>query len=111
MISPALPRRCKYHPTCSAYAVQAVERYGILRGSVLAAWRLLRCNPFSHGGYDPVVGPDPVPRRRAPRHTPELTPCAFFATNPLQPLIDFFEAILVFFHDTSGSAGAWRSSR
>jgi putative membrane protein insertion efficiency factor len=54
LISPALPRRCKYHPTCSAYAVQAVESYGILRGAVLAAWRLLRCNPFSHGGYDPV---------------------------------------------------------
>jgi putative membrane protein insertion efficiency factor len=53
-ISPGLPRRCKYHPTCSAYAVQAVESYGILRGSVLAAWRLLRCNPFSLGGYDPV---------------------------------------------------------
>src|SRR4029079_17884905 len=49
------PRRCKYHPTCSAYAMQAVERYGILRGAVLAAWRLLRCNPFSHGGYDPVT--------------------------------------------------------
>ena len=49
-----LPARCKYHPSCSAYAVQAVETYGILRGSVLAAWRLLRCNPFSHGGYDPV---------------------------------------------------------
>jgi putative membrane protein insertion efficiency factor len=54
LISPALPRRCKYHPTCSAYAVQAIRSYGILRGSVLAAWRLLRCNPFSHGGYDPV---------------------------------------------------------
>ena len=54
MISPALPRRCKYHPTCSAYAMQAVERYGILRGAVLAGWRLLRCNPFSHGGCDPV---------------------------------------------------------
>ena len=54
VISPALPRRCKYHPTCSAYAVQAVQRYGILRGAVLAGWRLLRCNPFSHGGYDPV---------------------------------------------------------
>jgi len=53
-ISPALPRRCKYHPTCSEYAVQAVQSYGILRGTVLAAWRLLRCNPFSHGGYDPV---------------------------------------------------------
>ena len=54
VISPALPRRCKYHPTCSAYAVEAVETYGILRGGVLAVWRVLRCNPFSHGGYDPV---------------------------------------------------------
>ena len=53
-ISPAFPRRCKYHPTCSEYAVQAVETYGILRGTVLAAWRILRCNPFSHGGFDPV---------------------------------------------------------
>ena len=52
-ISPAFPPRCKYHPSCSAYAVQAIERYGILRGVVLAAWRVLRCNPFSHGGYDP----------------------------------------------------------
>ncbi len=52
-ISPALGPRCKYHPTCSAYAVQAIERYGILRGLVLATWRVLRCNPFSHGGYDP----------------------------------------------------------
>jgi putative membrane protein insertion efficiency factor len=54
VLSPALPRRCKYEPTCSRYALQAVERYGILRGTVLAVWRLLRCNPFSHGGYDPV---------------------------------------------------------
>ena len=54
LISPALPRRCKYEPTCSAYAVQAIRRFGILRGLVLAAWRLLRCNPFSHGGFDPV---------------------------------------------------------
>ena len=53
VISPALPPRCKYHPSCSAYAVQAVERYGILRGLVLATWRVLRCNPFSYGGYDP----------------------------------------------------------
>jgi putative membrane protein insertion efficiency factor len=54
VLSPALPRRCKYEPTCSRYALQAVEHYGILRGTVLAVWRLLRCNPFSHGGYDPV---------------------------------------------------------
>ena len=53
-ISPALPRRCKYHPTCSEYAVQAIRTQGLLRGVVLAAWRLLRCNPWSHGGYDPV---------------------------------------------------------
>ena len=53
-ISPLLPRRCKYEPTCSAYAVEAVRRFGPLRGSVLAAWRVLRCNPFSHGGHDPV---------------------------------------------------------
>ncbi len=53
-ISPALPARCKYHPSCSEYAVQAVRRYGILRGVVLAGWRLLRCNPWSHGGVDHV---------------------------------------------------------
>jgi putative membrane protein insertion efficiency factor len=53
-ISPALPRRCKYEPTCSLYARQAIRRHGALRGLVLAAWRLLRCNPFSHGGFDPV---------------------------------------------------------
>lgn len=53
-ISPGLPRRCKYEPSCSAYAEQAILRYGILRGLVLAGWRLLRCNPFSHGGFDPV---------------------------------------------------------
>jgi putative membrane protein insertion efficiency factor len=53
-ISPALPRRCKYEPTCSAYAAQAIRELGVLRGAILAAWRLARCNPFSHGGYDPV---------------------------------------------------------
>ena len=55
VISPAFPRRCKYEPTCSAYAAQAIGEFGILRGSVLAVWRLLRCNPFSHGGFDPVT--------------------------------------------------------
>jgi uncharacterized protein len=54
VISPALPRRCKYEPTCSAYALGALQEFGILRGLVLATWRVLRCNPFSHGGYDPV---------------------------------------------------------
>ncbi len=54
VISPVLPRRCKYEPTCSAYAAQALREYGILRGLILAGWRLLRCNPWSYGGYDPV---------------------------------------------------------
>ena len=53
-VSPALPRRCKYEPTCSAYAVDAVREFGVVRGLILAGWRLLRCNPLSHGGYDPV---------------------------------------------------------
>ncbi len=54
VISPLLPRRCKYEPTCSSYASQAIRRYGMLRGLVLAVWRVLRCNPWSYGGYDPV---------------------------------------------------------
>ena len=55
VLSPALPRRCRYHPSCSSYAVQAIGRYGILRGVVLAAWRLLRCNPWSPGGVDELA--------------------------------------------------------
>lgn len=51
-VSPLIPRRCKYHPTCSAYAVDAVREFGVMRGFVLAGWRLLRCNPWSHGGVD-----------------------------------------------------------
>jgi putative membrane protein insertion efficiency factor len=54
LISPALPRRCRYEPTCSRYAIEAIREYGILRGLVLAGWRLVRCNPLSDGGYDPV---------------------------------------------------------
>ncbi len=53
-ISPAFGQRCKYYPSCSEYAVQSIEGFGILRGLVLAGWRLLRCNPWSHGGFDPV---------------------------------------------------------
>jgi uncharacterized protein len=51
-VSPMFGRRCKYHPTCSEYAVEAVRRFGPLRGIVLAAWRLMRCNPWSRGGVD-----------------------------------------------------------
>ena len=53
-VSPFLAPRCKYHPTCSRYALDALEEYGFLRGSVLAVWRLVRCNPWSHGGVDYV---------------------------------------------------------
>jgi putative membrane protein insertion efficiency factor len=52
LVSPLLGPRCKYHPTCSQYALDALREWGILRGLVLAAWRLLRCNPWSHGGVD-----------------------------------------------------------
>lgn len=53
-LSPALGRRCRYYPTCSAYAEESIRELGAVRGAVLAAWRLLRCNPFSNGGLDPV---------------------------------------------------------
>ena len=56
-ISPALPPSCRYVPTCSEYAMEAVERYGIVRGGLMSVWRLLRCHPFVKGGLDPVVKP------------------------------------------------------
>lgn len=54
-ISPAFPRRCRYEPTCSAYTAQAVRELGPLRGLIVGGWRVLRCNPFSHGGIDDVA--------------------------------------------------------
>ncbi len=53
-MSPLLPPACRYVPTCSEYAMEAVERHGALRGAALAAWRVLRCHPFARGGHDPV---------------------------------------------------------
>ena len=52
LVSPLLGQRCKYHPSCSQYALDALREFGVLRGLVLAGWRLLRCNPWSHGGVD-----------------------------------------------------------
>lgn len=53
-ISPMTLPKCKYVPTCSQYAIDAIEKYGAIRGGLMAFWRILRCNPFSKGGYDPV---------------------------------------------------------
>jgi putative membrane protein insertion efficiency factor len=53
-LSPALAPRCRYYPTCSAYAEEAIRELGVVRGTILAGWRLLRCNPFSNGGLDPL---------------------------------------------------------
>lgn len=53
-ISPLLPSACRYHPTCSEYMMEAIERYGVLRGVGMGLWRLLRCHPFHQGGVDPV---------------------------------------------------------
>lgn len=54
-VSPMFLPACRYVPTCSEFAMEAVDRYGVLRGSLMAAWRVLRCHPFAQGGYDPVV--------------------------------------------------------
>jgi hypothetical protein len=55
VISPNLGPRCKYYPSCSAYGVQAVRELGVVKGSIVAAWRVLRCNPLSHGGVDELA--------------------------------------------------------
>ncbi|MCR5161246.1 MAG: membrane protein insertion efficiency factor YidD [Lachnospiraceae bacterium] len=53
-ISPVKMTKCPYIPTCSNYGLQAVEKYGVIKGGLMAAWRVIRCNPFSRGGFDPV---------------------------------------------------------
>ncbi|HVP44143.1 MAG TPA: membrane protein insertion efficiency factor YidD [Terriglobales bacterium] len=70
-ISPALPPACRYVPSCSEYAVEAIERNGVIRGCGLAVWRLLRCHPFAKGGYDPVPTPDSRLLAPEPHHSHE----------------------------------------
>jgi uncharacterized protein len=67
LLSPLVGGRCRYHPSCSQYAVAAFRRYGLGRGLVLASWRLLRCNPWSHGGVDHVEDQALFDRRKARR--------------------------------------------
>ncbi len=65
-VSPALPPACRYSPTCSEYAIEAVERYGAWRGTIMALRRVISCNPFARGGYDPVPQkPQPLPPQAA----------------------------------------------
>ena len=63
-ISPQLAPRCRFYPSCSAYALEALERHGSVAGARLAAWRVLRCHPFHPGGFDPVPAPGEPRRRR-----------------------------------------------
>ena len=82
VVSPLLPSACRYVPTCSEYAIEAVDRHGLVLGAVLGAWRLLRCHPFAHGGFDPVPlaseaaspqgGRDWISRAAGPQGGPRL---------------------------------------
>jgi uncharacterized protein len=75
LISPFFLPACRYVPTCSEYAAEAIERNGAIRGSLMAAWRLLRCHPFVKGGFDPVPNVVPPTVRRTARDPGHAAPC------------------------------------
>lgn len=84
VISPVLPGTCRFHPTCSDYAVEAVKNHGAIRGSGLAIWRILRCNPWGSGGYDPVPchhHPDGDPQDENKHSKDERTDLASWTTR------------------------------
>ena len=81
-VSPLLGNRCKYHPSCSQYALDALREYGFLRGSILAGWRLLRCNPWSHGGVDHAK--DQRLFRRGGNHVSPTSPLLLRPGNPFR---------------------------
>ena len=95
--------RCKYYPSCSEYAAQAIQRFGILRGLVLAGWRLLRCNPWSLGGVDLVEDQ----RLFKSRATADERLSMLISANIFQPLIDVFQSVLSFFHNSFGLRWGW----
>lgn len=74
MISPYFPPSCRYHPTCSSYAIEALQQHGAFRGSWLTLKRILRCHPWSEGGYDPVPGSDTPSDNTTPEHNPTKSP-------------------------------------
>jgi hypothetical protein len=83
-ISPALPPACRYVPSCSHYALEAVELHGALRGSLLAAWRVLRCHPFVRGGYDPVPRQEALPQSHPSTSLRAGSDTEFLNTKPVQ---------------------------
>ncbi|MBP3495007.1 MAG: membrane protein insertion efficiency factor YidD [Clostridia bacterium] len=66
-ISPLFPPCCRFFPTCSEYAMEAISKFGVIKGSILAIYRILRCNPFCRGGYDPVPDKFTFKRQESPR--------------------------------------------
>jgi putative membrane protein insertion efficiency factor len=84
-ISPLLPPACRYVPTCSEYAMEALERYGVLRGGVMAVWRVLRCHPLARGGFDPVVSEarnyEAGSTRKKPEQFREGSEASYFAAR------------------------------